>query len=116
MFKSKKYKTAIESLDRTFHDMYNTCNSTISNANVVLHDLMETNDFSKARKNISYSRNSLENAKKRVDDEFHLFEKYYDVGSVTAVTYSKRMLDYEKADALLKTHEYYLEHVIEKGK
>lgn len=110
--KSKKYKNALDSLDRLCEDMYKTSNNVMSNTKVILHNLIETNNFKQASKDIKYYRDQLENAKKRLEDEFHLFEKYYDVDSATAINFSKRMQEYDDADMMLKTHEYYLNKLI----
>lgn len=110
--KSKKYKNALDSLDRLCEDMYKTSNNVMSNTKIILYNLIETDNFNKASKDIKYYREKLENAKKRLEDEFHLFEKYYDVDSATAINFSKRMQEYDDADMMLKTHEYYLNKLI----
>lgn len=110
--KSKKYKNALDSLDRLCEDMYKTSNSVMSNTKVILHNLIDNDNFKQARKDIKYYREQLENAKQRLEDEFHLFEKYYDVDSATAINFSKRMQEYDDADMMLKTHEYYLNKLI----
>lgn len=110
--KSKKYKNALDSLDRLCEDMYKTSNNVMSNTKVILHNLIETNNFKQASKDIKYYRDQLENAKKRLEDEFHLFDKYYEVDSATAINFSKRMQEYEEVNAILKTHEYYLNKLI----
>ena len=110
--KSKKYKNALDSLDRLCEDMYKTSNNVMSNTKIILYNLIETDNFNKASKDIKYYREKLENAKKRLEDEFHLFDKYYEVDSATAINFSKRMQEYEEVNAILKTHEYYLNKLI----
>lgn len=110
--KSKKYKNALDSLDRLCEDMYKTSNSVMSNTKVILHNLIHNDNFKQARKDIKYYREQLENAKQRLEDEFHLFEKYYDVDFTSAANFNKRMQEYDDADVMLKTHEYYLNKLI----
>lgn len=110
--KSKKYKNALDSLDRLCEDMYKTSNSVMSNTKVILHNLIDNDNFKQARKDIKYYREQLENAKQRLEDEFHLFEKYYDVDFTSAANFNKRMQEYNDADMMLKTHEYYLNKLI----
>lgn len=110
--KSKKYKNALDSLDRLCEDMYKTSNSVMSNTKVILHNLIDNDNFKQARKDIKYYREQLENAKQRLEDEFHLFEKYYDVDFTSAANFNKRMQEYDDADMMLKTHEYYLNKLI----
>ncbi len=110
--KSKKYKNALDSLDRLCEDMYKTSNSVMSNTKVILHNLIDNDNFKQARKDIKYYREQLENAKQRLEDEFHLFEKYYDVDFTSAANFNKRMQEYDDADVMLKTHEYYLNKLI----